>query len=231
MKIMSNIISRRNPKNRKWMKFLALVFALTMAVFTLPITTLAGDIFHFSGLSADAGFFNSNPQGCFCYMDPTCICTNVFVFATESRFQNPPGPGGRSSSAFVAIYQYDSTIPLLYIDCSVPLADSDFQVNKMLDSATFTATLLGCFGHDYVYDSDFYQDVNVDLVWTGIGPLSRGNSHNHFQSPGYIVNEHFNGTSRPADVSGSVSDGSTDFTPNSGFGSIISVKSGTVVID
>src|SRR3989304_10250319 len=130
MKRMSNLISWRKPKGKKVMEFVAVVFVLVLAVFTLPITTLAGDIFHFRGQSADAFFFSSDPLVCDCSVDPTptCIFTNVFVFATESRFQNPPGPGGRSSSAFVTIYQYDSTIPLLYIDCSVPLADSDFQV-------------------------------------------------------------------------------------------------------
>ena len=146
-----------------------------------------------------------------------------------SRFQNPPGPGSSFSFASIFISQFDCTTQLLAADCfpSAPLADSDFQVIGKLDSATLNTTL-GCF--DGVSFSSF--DVDVALEWTGIGNLSRSNSHNHFQSPGFIINEQFNGTFRSAEVSGSVSDGATNFTLDLlGFGSIISAKSGTVIID
>ena len=56
MKRMSNIIFSWLQPEEKAMKFVAVVFALTLVALALPSTTWAGSIFHVSGPTVDAGF-------------------------------------------------------------------------------------------------------------------------------------------------------------------------------
>ncbi len=201
--------------------FVALVLALIWIA--LPVmSALAGDIFLFRGQSADSFFSSADPTG--------CILTNVGVFANDGKFQSPPGSGSTSSGAFIFIDQFTVCpffSPLLSAFGSASLAGPDFQVLGQLNSATLDTTIPV---FDFVSGSTLSADV--DLTWTGTGALSRSNSHFHFQSPGFIVNGHFNGASRPAEASGSVSIGGTNFTPQpSVFAQIISAKSGEVIIE
>ena len=203
-------------------KRLLVALVLALILVALPVVSaLAGNIFHFSGQSADAFFSSTDPSG--------CIGTFVAAFATDGRFQSPPGPGSTSSGAFVGIAQFNFCTGVLLMDAfgSASLADPDFQVSRDLTSATLNTTLLVV---DSVSGSTF--SVDVDLTWTGTSALSRSNSHFHFQSPGFIVNGHFNGASRFAEASGSVTIGATNFTPGpSDFAQISSAKSGEVTVD
>ncbi|MGH7801168.1 MAG: hypothetical protein ACREOW_11180 [Thermodesulfobacteriota bacterium] len=236
MKKISNIMFQGKPEEGKAMKFVAVVFVLALAVLTIPINAQAADTFHFRGESADAHFFSVNPPACDCnvsagngkHSTPACIFTDAFVFATDNKFQSPPGPGESSSFASFFIFQFDCTFTtLLVADCfsSTPLAAQDFQVGQTLESATLNTTL-ECFN----FLSGTLFNVNVDLLWMGTGDLFRGNSHSHSSIPGCTFNSRFNGTFRPAEASGTVFDGITNFTPNpSDFAGISSAKSGDVV--
>jgi len=194
------------------------VLALALATFSQHTTASAGSIFHFKGKSADA-FFSSSDG---------CVFTDVFVFASEEIFQNPPGPSSASSGANLFISQFDACTgeQLLAADGFASLADPDFQVARKLTSATLNATV-NVF--DFVSGTSF--DVFVDVTWTGTGPLGRQNGNFHFHSPGCNFNSHFNSTFRSAEASGSVSDGATNFTPDPSLGaSIFSARSGDVVV-
>ncbi len=203
--------------------FVALVLALTLVA--LPVmSALAGDIFHFSGQGAFAFFSSTDPT------DPSG-CTGFFVavFADDGKFQSPPGPGSTSSGAFVEVAKFDGCTGTLLMDVLgfASLAGPDFRVSRGLTSATLLTTIPA---FDFV--SGLPVDVDVALTWDGTGDLTRSNSHFHSQSPGFIVNGHFNGVSRFAEASGSVTIGGTNFTPQpSGFAMMMSTKSGTVIID
>lgn len=208
---MSNLIFRQKTE-RKAIRFVAVVFALTLTAFNLPTTAWAGDVSHFSGNSAIANFFHLDPSGCDCSVNPPCIFTSVFVFAADNKSQSPPGPGGVSSSfADIFIFKSDCTDILLNAGCfpSAPLADQDWQVSANLKSATLKTTL-EC--SESVSGTPF--DVDVDLKWTVTGDILRGNSHTHTSIPGCIINSNFNGSFRPTMESGTVSDGITNFTPD-----------------
>jgi hypothetical protein len=56
--------------------------------------------------------------------------------------------------------------------------------------------------------------VDVDLKWTAIGDILRGNSHTHTSIPGCIMNSNSSGRITPTMESGTVSDGITNFTPD-----------------
>ena len=203
MKTTLNITSRLKPE-KKVTKFVGVVFALILAAFTHPTAAWAGGVSHSSGVSAIASFF---------YEDPPCVTTFVFVFAEDFKSQNPPGPGESGSRANIFIFQDDTctATTLLNAACFPPtplLAEQDFQVKGNLNSATLKTTL-EC--SESVSDTTF--SVDVDLLWTGTGDLSRGNSHSHTSFPDCIINSNFKGVFRPTMESGTVSDGITNFTP------------------
>ena len=211
--------------------FVGVVFALILAALTLPTTAWAVDVSHSSGVSVIANFLRVDPSGCDCSVNPPCIFTSVFVFATDNKFQTPPGKGDSSSFADIFIFKGDCTDTLLNAGCfpPAPLADKAFQVSGNLNSATLKTTL-EC--SESVSGTPF--NVDVDLLWRGTGDLSRGNSHSHTSFPGCIINSNFHGVFRPTMESGTVSDGITNFTPDpsvSGFGdNITSGKGGQVLI-
>lgn len=50
--------------------------------------------------------------------------------------------------------------------------------------------------------------VDLNVTWTGVGPISRSVSNSHYGTEGFRINEHFSGTSRQAVATGTVA-GST----------------------
>ena len=195
---------------------LLVVLALTLAVLGLPKTARAGNIFHTRGGTASASLFSS----------VGCISTSVFVFSSESVFQDPPGPPDTSSFAFVGIFQFDGCTgySLKSVFGSALLADQDFQVRR--NSARLNAAIPA-----FDFSTGMPTTVAVNLTWTCTGPLSRSSFNSHFQSPDVIFNSHSSGTFCPAQASGSVSIGPTNFAPGPLSGFLGTTRSGTVVIN
>ncbi len=70
----------------------------------------------------------------------------------------------------------------------------------------------------------------VNLTWKGFGVPSHNISDFHFQSPGFIMQGHYTGTSQNAIVSGTLSDGTTNFAASpSTYGEWVNADSGTFV--
>ena len=53
------------------------------------------------------------------------------------------------------------------------------------------------------------------MTWHGIGDISQQESINRFRSANFVFDTRFKGDSRDATASGTVSDGTTNFTPTS----------------
>jgi hypothetical protein len=194
--------------------------ALALALFGQYSDALAGDIFKTKGLGAEAYFFSVDPSG--------CVVTDVGVFARDETFQNPPGSGDPSSWVFLYISQNDycNGVQVVYADGFTSLANPDLQVSRRLDLATLTTTV-----NVYDYFSGTSYDVYVDLSWQGSGPPTRQSSHFHTHSPTCNINSRFNGTFRFGGATGSVSDGTTNFTPETAYDArLFSVKSGDVFV-
>jgi len=213
-----NLMSRHRPKARTT-KFAMLALAFTLAAFTLPTTTWAGDNSSLKGPSA-AAFFSA---------EDGCIITTVFVFVSDQVSHTPPGPPNPSSEASIQIEKFNTCagMSLLFGFGSTTLSEDDFQVAVRLTSATLNTTISF---FDDVSGTSF--PVSVNLTWTGTGDLARQVSHFHLRFGSVIINSRFNGTGRNAEVAGSVSDGITNFTPNPGVvGVIQDVKSGEVFVN
>ena len=200
---------------------LTIAFALALATFSQHTAASAGGVFKARGKGASANFSSVDTSG--------CVFTDVFVNPNEGFFQSPPGPGSASSGVLLAISQYDACagVQLLAAEGFAPLGDPDFQVFGNLQSATLTATV-NVF--DFVTGTSF--DVFVDLTWTGTANfVNREKGHSHIDFPGCKINTRFDLVFRPAVATGSISDGSTNYTPEPSFGhDIFKAKNMDVVI-
>jgi hypothetical protein len=194
--------------------------ASAVMLLVLPLRAQAGSIFHFSGKNAQA-FFTS--------LDSTnCVETDVFVFAEDTKFQQPPGRGSPESDANLGISKYDSCTQTQLINAFgfAFLGPTDLQIVRTLGSATLNTTI-DVF--DSVSGNSF--SVSVSLTWTAFGVPTLENFHDFFKTQGFIVDEHFHGTTRAANASGTVSDGTTNFTPQASIDALLaSVRSGSVFI-
>jgi hypothetical protein len=193
------------------------LLAALLAVLVLPSTARAAEVSHFRGKTAYADFYSVDATG--------CIFTSVSVFATESRFQNPPGGPTSSAWADVSIYQWNECTYEQGICgyASFPLPDGAFNMSGNLASASLNAT-----AETYDYCSGTSQPVGVALAWTGDGQIFRGNSVTSYHYPSYRASYRSNGQSCNATVSGSVSFGSTTVQLANGYASLSSVNSGSI---
>jgi hypothetical protein len=179
------------------------VFVLVVATFSQPIHASAADVFKFRDDSASAFFSDIGPSG--------CINTGGSVFAFEDISHSPPGPGSSTAAVLIDLFQFDfcTDTPLLSASGSAELTDSDFQVAGNLDSATLHATVPM---FDNVSGTAF--DLTVDLTWTSTSSLGHQSSHIKVNFQGCHVNLKNNSAFRFAEASGTVSDGTTNFTPS-----------------
>jgi hypothetical protein len=199
----------------------ALCLALVLAGLTLPTPAwAAAESSNFRGSSAIADFSSTDPSG--------CILTSAFVFGTDGRLHEPPGPPVTSPTVQVNLFQFDSCTgtTLVFAYGLVTIPDEAFQIDQQLTSATLNATVQATD-----LNTGSTLNVDIDVTWTGTGELTRQSIHSHFHAPGFISHTRFNGTFREAQASGSISFAGTSLAGQSTSALIGSTKSGSVVID
>ena len=200
---------------------LLVVLTLVLATLAQPSNARAGGGLglSFRGPSAIASFYNVSG----------CTVTEAFVIASQFKQRDARGPATSLSFASVTVSQFDlcaDTLVLYAYGTASPLAPAELQISKKLNTAQLITTVPV---FDEISGTNF--DVSVDLSWTATGPLSRQQITTHFDTPGCISNSHTQSRSRPAEASGTISDGVTNFSPETSLStSLESVKSGTVVI-
>jgi hypothetical protein len=191
-------------------------FALALAMFSQPTAVSAADISHFRGRGVDANFSSIDPSG--------CISTGVNLFAGDLLSDTPPGQA--SPGMIIGIFQYDrcTNTQLLAASTITPLSKTDLKIAGNLDSATLHATVS-------VFDevSATFFDVTVDLTWTGTSSVDHQNTHFNygFEDCHFLLRS--NSAFRFAEASGTVTDGTTNFTPEPSVeGHIASTNLGSV---
>jgi hypothetical protein len=178
--------------------FVLLLFLVALAFSASASTARAAPAtvakFKFHGLSAFANF------------DSTSGCIETFVFVDGS--QNTSN-GQTFSDADVFIEQTNICTNTLLLEAFGSTLSPDFQIRN-LDSASLSAAISVT---DNVSNTTF--NVSVSMTWTGSGGVSTesGTFHQHFTG-GFTENDHFIGQFRNATASGTVSDGTTNFTPS-----------------
>ena len=205
----------------KYIINLAAALALLVATFGQYTTVSAADIRKASTLGVEAFFSSTDPSG--------CIVTQVGVSARDDTRREPPEPGMTEALVALSIYQENICTgeQLIFGEAFGWLEEGDLQISKRLGSATLNTTLI-----DFEDASGGpIREVYVDLTWTATEPATRSSGHTHLTTPTCKYMDHWKGMSRFADVTGTVSAGTTNFTPETGSGSIFSGKSSAIFID
>jgi len=201
---------------------LAVALLLNMVVTALPAHAAGAQTRHFSlkGQFAAAVFHTVDSSG--------CIETFVTVIAEDGRIKQA-GPPEATLRAMVDLFQFDrcsSGRLLLSAFGLTTLSPDQFHIDKQLNAATLNATVEVT---DFLSRNTFPVDVSVS--WTGSGDIVSVKAHDQLKEPGFKLNARFTGTRRNATASGTVSDGTTNFTPQPAVSAEMgSTKRGEVVI-
>lgn len=202
-------------------RLLAVVsLAFILLALAPPARAAGAETLHFSFRGQTADAFFSSTQG--------CVVTDVGVFAADGRIKTGPGGPEVASMAATFISQFDvcTQTQLLAADGFAELAPGEFQIDAELTAATLTATIEV---FDFVSGTSF--PVDVDVSWTGFGDTFTVKDRFHQRAPGFKANFRFDGTFRDATAAGTVTDGTTNFTPEPAvFAQLGSVRQGEVVI-
>lgn len=173
---------------------------------------------HFQGGSAHAYFTSVDPT--------SCVYSMVDVNALEDRTQASQGPPQRGSWVSLYIYQYDycQNVALRNFYGVAELAGDALTISGGLRSARVTTVLTL---DDYL--SGGSVQATLDLIWTGTGDLSQGGGSNRFNGPEYSISGRYTGSSRLAELAGTVVVGSTNIElGGDGYAVIRSTQSGTL---
>ncbi len=163
--------------------------------------------FSFHGLSASASFDSvSGSVDTFAFVDGNSTRNQVFA------------------DVFVGQFDFSTDTYLEFAFGSTSTAT--FQVGSQLSSATLSATIPVT---DEVTGHTF--NVSVSVNWTATGPIQSEQSTLHFHTKGFTENDQFNAKLRDAQASGTISDGTTNFSPSpSDFAQIGRFNQGDVFI-
>jgi hypothetical protein len=196
----------------KLLAFFAVVMAIlispaTASAAAVPQSTDQAIVLRAAGSHAFAQFSSIDPSG--------CIRTNLSLGASDLVDQQPPGPPNRRSLIFIFIFQYDDcTSTLLHNAESFQELDKNaFKVSNSPTPARLTTSLTV---------NDFTSgpfDVNVDLTWSVVDRPPGIRDTIHFElAPGCKLSAHVSSSAVFASVSGTVSAGGTNLTPEPGQG-------------
>ena len=170
-------------------------------------------VFRFHGMAAQADFDNVSPDG--------CIDTFVFVDGSQNTVNKQT-----FSSADVFIGKFDLCTNTQLLAAFGSTSSPTFQIDKKLLSASLNTTI-SVF--DKVSGKTF--NVSVSVAWTSTSAIVHEISTFHFHTKAFTENGHFNADFRDANASGTVSAGTTNFTPSpSVFAQTMSAKEVDVFI-
>ncbi len=194
---------------------------LSLVAFTFTTTTprahaASGNTFvvKFHGLSAFANFDSLVSPG-------SCVHNEVHVDAFQNTVQKQTTSG---ANVFIGQMDWCTNTQILFAVGSI--SNVNFLIDKKLLSASLNTII-------YVFDnvSNTTFPVSVNLTWTSTSAIGHENSTFHYHTQGLTENSHVNADFRDASASGTVSDGTTNFTPSPPFfAQIMSAKNFDVTI-
>lgn len=196
------------------------ILGLLAMTLLAPALAATAETLHFSssGRFAEASFHSTDASG--------CIETIVSITAVDRRVKDDGAPSQLESGAIATVIQRDvcSGTQLTFAVGTAELAAEAFQIDQ-LDSATLNTSITV---QDFVSGSSFA--VGVSLSWQATADPARVRDHFLIQEPGLTVNSRTDGTGRAGTVAGTVTDGTTNFTPEPGVGLLGVAKAGEVVV-
>lgn len=171
-------------------------------------TVNAAEVTHYQsrGAGASAGGYSSDG----------CIDTGTSVSVADMT-SKVDGPPTESTNLFINISEWDSCnfLPLRNIFATVSLGPNEFVGSKKLDGATLATSVSA---YDDVTSSNVTLTLNLD--WVGGGDISRGMYQNNNWFGWIFIRNGGSGSYRQATLSGTISDGLTDYAVGSPWGNL-----------
>ena len=216
-----NKIETTSDSKRRLGRTLAVALGVGMAIAAqaAPATAEGAQTYNYSfkGQSVEARF----------YTQAGCEGTEAFVHAIDGRIKVEGRPEAQSG-VFVAITRFDICTQQ-HLGSAIgfnPALAADALEFDRLDGAALEATVqMNEFSPGGSYP------VSVQLQWTGVGGTMSSREHTKLESPGFRVNARESGTTRSANVSGVLSDGTVDYTSGAwASGRLSSINAGSVAV-
>lgn len=180
--------------------------------FSLPAVAATTTKYQFKGQNASASF----------YQYDECNSTSAYITAFTSRVKEGPGAPTAQMGADLYYYNYNYCNGT-YSEGYGSSPDANFTIDNQLSSASLNGTFVV-----YDYWSGTTKTASVALTWTGIGSTSNDKYSYTYQTPTYMTRYRSNGTSREAQVTGSINvDGTNLINSSSSYGYLSSSRSGS----
>lgn len=183
-----------------------------------------GPVCTFKDSTAYVDFSSVSADGC------------IFTDMQASLYSNLSTPGHTATqnvAVFLTKWDYCNGVPLMEasdVDPNTGLStfNGSFQISSDLTTATAHGTAAM---YDWISGTQLYT-ATLDLTFKGYGPTSKYRDSQHFQAPGYVMNSHFAGISRSAEVSGMFTDpdGNNAAAQPTANASLVNSSGGTVQI-
>jgi hypothetical protein len=139
-----------------------------------------------------------------------CVYTDVFVYASTQMTHEPPGTGTWTPTVGITLQQDNICTHTIFNGYgSAPLDKAELQFQGNLDSATLTKTV--SIINWWTGETAF--DVDIDLTWTATSAIKSESIHREVRSENYHLTENVVRSVRFATASGTISNGTTNFTP------------------
>jgi hypothetical protein len=180
----------------------AIGIAVVLMALALPVRAAGAETLHvkFKGQTAQAEFIST--EG--------CVQTVVRVLASDGEFKTDPGGPAAASAGEVYLFQNDLCTQTTIFDGFgfAMLEPDEFQIDEEFTEATLTMTI-------EVSDDTAGRTIPLDVsvAWNGYGDTFTDDTRFRESTPGLRVNFHLDGIFREATASGTVTDGTTNLTP------------------
>ncbi|MBD2561096.1 MULTISPECIES: hypothetical protein [Nostoc] len=193
----------------------AIATALTLlSLSTVPALAATATKYQVKGQNAYASFYQSDD----------CSYTYVSVYGFDSVTKSGPGAPISQTGGYLDYSSYNYCTGAQFYGGGFT-ENIPFTSNK-LNSATLNGTFTV-----YDYYSETSKTATVNLTWTGTGDTYRGKSNSRYQGPGYSSIYRSSGSSRDAQVSGTVTLDGTNLIANmTSYGSLSTSSNGSLEI-
>jgi hypothetical protein len=162
------------PKRRRLVGLFSLPLVLLVGLAATQVDALA------QGFKAAGNYTTTGMLGSVFYGDPQ---TSFFIFASRQVTTGPSGTTDQTSISLNVTENFGDE----NINCFINDSSNEFNVAPDLSSATFHGTIPQ---NDPACGGNLPSDVQVDVTWTGAGPIQSTNNTTLFSCSGYTDETH-----------------------------------------
>lgn len=173
---------------------------------------------HFSGINSMADFSSSD-------LGSSCVYSWTSVFVSDNVVASEPGVTSGTPFVAVNIFKFDQCSYTVLLDQSGMTTTVDFRHDASLQSASVAATVPTT---DSLTGAT--SNFTISLQWRGVGPLSKVMDQQATRSQHTVFRTRYMGDTRTAIVSGTFSDGTTNYAATPTLSNIFETQGGTLDI-